>query len=78
MYSAGLSRLTALASAEARMPMVFQSLEGVFFRSQACAWTLLCLDHHEWLQAVLCNRACHDYISEQASASAMRLPSDVL
>ena len=56
--------------------MIFKSLEGILFGSQACAWTLLCLDHHEWLQIVLCNKACHDYVSERASASSIRLPSD--
>ena len=76
MYSAGLLAITASDPADATMPLRFQSLEGVFFGSQACAWTLLCLSHHEWLQVVLCSRACHDYIKEQASASAMRLPSD--
>ena len=76
MYSAGLFAIVALASAEARLPMIFKSLEGVLFGSQACAWTLLCLDHHEWLQVVLCNKACHDYVREQASASSIRLPSD--
>ena len=76
MYVTGLSAITAAASTEARLPMIFQSLEGVLFGSQACAWTLLCLNHHEWLQVVLCDRACHDYVREQASASAIRLPSD--
>ena len=76
MYSAGLSDITASASAEARLPMIFQSLEGILFGSQACAWTLLCLNHHEWFQVGLSNKACHDYVREQASASAMRLPSD--
>ena len=77
MYSEGLFlAITASASAEARLPMIFQSLEGVLFGSQACAWTLLCLHHHDWLQVVLCNKACHDYVREQASASAIRLPSD--
>ena len=56
--------------------MILQSLQGILFGSQACAWTLLCLNHHEWLQVVLSNKACHDYVREQASASAMRLPSD--
>ena len=56
--------------------MIFQSLEGILFGSQACAWTLLCLNHHEWLQVVLCNKACHDYVHERASASSIRLPSD--
>ena len=77
MYSAGLLAIVASASAEARLPMIFQSLEGILFGSQACAWTLLCLDHHEWLQVVLCNKACHDYVHEQASASSIRLPSDL-
>ena len=56
--------------------MIFQSLEGILFGSQCCAWMLLCLAHHEWLQVVLCNKACHDYVRERASASAIRLPSD--
>ena len=76
MYSAGLNATVASDSRQARMPMIFQSLEGILFGSQACAWTLLCLNHHEWLQVVLCNKACHDYISERASASSIRLPSD--
>ena len=76
MYSAGLNATVASDSRQARMPMIFQSLEGILFGSQACAWMLLCLNHHEWLQVVLCNKACHDYISERASASSMRLPSD--
>ena len=76
MYSAGLFATVASDSRQARMPMIFQSLEGILFGSQACAWTLLCLDHHEWLQVVLCNKACHDYVRERASASSIRLPSD--
>ena len=76
MYSAGLLAIVASASRQARMPMIFQSLEGILFGSQACAWTLLCLNHHEWLQVVLCNKACHDYVRERASASSIRLPSD--
>ena len=76
MYSAGLLATVTIDSRQTRMPMIFQSLEGILFGSQSCAWTLLCLDHHEWLQVVLCNKACHDYIRERASASAIRLPSD--
>ena len=76
MYSAGLLATVLSDSRQARMPMIFQSLEGILFGSQCCAWTLLCLDHHEWLQVVLCNKACHDYVRERASASAIRLPSD--
>ena len=34
MYSAGLLTIIALASAEARWPMIFQSLEGILFGSQ--------------------------------------------
>ena len=68
-------RVTSLSS-QARMPMIFQSLEGILFGSQCCAWMLLCLAHHEWLHVVLCNKACHDYVRERASASAIRLPSD--
>ena len=75
MYSTGLLAITASASAQARLPTILQSLEGILFGSQACAWTLLSLNHHEWLQVVLCNKACHDYVHEQASASAVRLPS---
>ena len=78
MYSAGLLAIVASDSREARMPMIFQSLEGILFGSQAGAWTLLCLDHHDWLHVVLCNKACHDYVRERASASCMRLPSDPL
>ena len=76
MYSVGLVATVTSASSQARMPMIFQSLEGIFFGSQCCAWMLLCLAHHEWLQVVLCNKACHDYVRERASASAIRLPSD--
>ena len=76
MYSAGLSATVTSASSQARMPMIFQSLEGILFGSQCCAWVLLCLAHHEWLHVVLCNKACHDYVRERASASAIRLPSD--
>ena len=78
MYSAGLLATVTSDSRQARMPMIFQSLEGILFGSQSCAWTLLCLDHHEWLQVVLCNKPCHDYVRERASASAIRLPSDPL
>ena len=76
MYSAGLLATVISDSRQARMPMIFQSLEGILFGSQCCAWTLLCLDHQEWLHVVLCNKACHDYVRERASASAIRLPSD--
>ena len=76
MYSTGLLATVLSDSRQARMPMIFQSLEGVLFGSQCCAWVLLCLDHHEWLQVVLCNKACHDYVRERASASAIHLPSD--
>ena len=76
MYSAGLIATVTSDSRQARMPMIFQSLEGILFGSQCCAWTLLCLDHQEWLYVVLCNKACHDYVCERASASAIRLPSD--
>ena len=76
MYSAGLLATVTSDSRQARMPMIFQSLEGILFGSQCCAWMLLCLDHQEWLHVVLCNKACHDYVRERASASAIRLPSD--
>ena len=32
MYSTGLLAITASAAAEARLPMIFQSLEGILFR----------------------------------------------
>ena len=76
MYSAGLLAAVTSLSSQARVPMIFQSLEGILFGSQCCPWMLLCLAHHEWLHVVLCNKACHDYVRERASASAIRLPSD--
>ena len=76
MYSIGLSNITAGPAAEARMPISSQDLAGVLLGAQSCANILLCLDHVDWFHVVQCSRACHDCISEQASASVLPLPSD--
>ena len=79
MYSAGLLSHCSIRCPRSTIAYDFSERLGdsLLFGSQACAWKLLCLDHHEWLQVVLCNKTCHDYVRERASASALILPSDM-